>query len=174
MDNYEMRIEGFKALKNLSEADRKNPKKLLEIEDKYNLGYAHICEFCDKSLRKIILILYHYAKLNVRTILTLLNVNKEKISKYDMTPNQVLEGFLDLKKEDADKLIAFVDHSDKLYREKFAKKFASGIRIAMNKTFGAHAIKTLSIDEAELFKDAFENEWNYLEKKDKEDALTNN
>ena len=127
------RWEGIQALHKLSAEDRKDLNKLIAIEQKYNLGYNIICEFCDKKYFKPMYALHHYCKLDMLPILSILQQHSAEIAP-NLTNQQMISLMCGIKEKDAQKLVDFIDADDKKRAQDFAERFADGLSTALTRS----------------------------------------
>ena len=139
--------DGLKILTNLSVKDRADINKLIEIERKYNLGYNHIVEFCDKKYRTAMYVLTHYCQLKFSVVLQLIKANESKLNN-NLTNAQIIALFTGVSDKKADEIVNETDKLDKARNEIFAKKFSKALAAGINVSNGGHAILSGDVENA--------------------------
>ncbi len=143
-----LRKKGLEELMHLTEIERSDINKLIDIEKKYGLGYNNIVEFCNKKFKNAMYVLTHYCQLKFSVVLQLIKAKENKL-KDDLTNAQLVSIFTGMPEKRAEKLIADTDHLYQKHNELFAEKFSNAIATSINRTFSAHAGRLKDAEKAE-------------------------
>ena len=114
---------GLEALHALTDDEKNDPKKMLEIHEKYGLAWAHTIEFCASALSKKVFALTRYGKIEFEEALSRVAKVDESLAKYNESADisdeaAILTSYLGMDRKKAKNAILMQQYDEEQRRKK--------------------------------------------------------